>query len=243
MDINKEEQNEIEIDLRELFYHIKKYWYICVVTLLVGALGAAFYLWKIEVPQYQATAMIYMRDANTQISVSDLQLNSELSSDYMVILKSRPVLNRVISDLNLDMTYEQLNSSTSISTIEDTRIIKITVTNTNAQTAADLANQLVERGVDTVEEIESKQPYTVEKAVVNNNKINTSNKKVLLMGMLLGLVVGVGGLFIQFMLNDKIRSVDDVEKALGVPVLAGIGENKDLAKSSKGGRRKHHEVG
>ena len=61
------------------------------------------------------------------------------------------------------MTYDQLYNSTTISTIDDTRIIKITVTNTNAQIAADLANQLVDRGVDTVEEIESKQPYTVEK--------------------------------------------------------------------------------
>ena len=60
MDINNEEQNEIEIDLRELFFHIKRYWYIVVVSILVGVLGAAFYLWKIEVPQYQATAMIYM---------------------------------------------------------------------------------------------------------------------------------------------------------------------------------------
>lgn len=62
------------------------------------------------------------------------------------------------------MTYDQLYNSTTISTIDDTRIIKITVTNTNAQIAADLANQLVDRGVDTVEEIESKQPYTVEKS-------------------------------------------------------------------------------
>ena len=131
-------------------------------------------------------------------------------------------------------------NSTTISTIDYTRIIKITVTNTNAQIAADLANQLVDRGVDTVEEIESKQPYTVEKAVVDNNKINTSNKKVLLMGMLLGLVASIGGLFIQFMLNDKVRSADDIEKLLGVPVLAGIGENKELAKLNGG--RKHHET-
>lgn len=229
MDINNEEQNEIEIDLRELFFHIKRYWYIVVVSILVGVLGAAFYLWKIEVPQYQATAMIYMRDSNTQISVSDLQVNQELSSDYMVILKSRPVLNRIISDLGVDMTYDQLYNSTTISTIDDTRIIKITVTNTDAQIAADLANQLVDRGVDTVE-----------KAVVDNNKINTSNKKVLLMGMLLGLVASIGGLFIQFMLNDKVRSADDIEKLLGVPVLAGIGENKELAKLNGG--RKHHET-
>lgn len=229
MDINNEEQNEIEIDLRELFFHKKRYWYIVVVSILVGVLGAAFYLWKIEVPQYQATAMIYMRDSNTQISVSDLQVNQELSSDYMVILKSRPVLNRIISDLDVDMTYDQLYNSTTISTIDDTRIIKITVTNTNAQIAADLANQLVDRGVDTVE-----------KAVVDNNKINTSNKKVLLMGMLLGLVASIGGLFIQFMLNDKVRSADDIEKLLGVPVLAGIGENKELAKLNGG--RKHHET-
>ena len=224
MDINNEEQNEIEIDLRELFFHIKRYWYIVVVSILVGVLGAAFYLWKIEVPQYQATAMIYMRDSNTQISVSDLQVNQELSSDYMVILKSRPVLNRIISDLDVDMTYDQLYNSTTISTIDDTRIIKITVTNTNAQIAADLANQLVDRGVDTVEEIESKQPYTVEKAVVDNNKINTSNKKVLLMGMLLGLVASIGGLFIQFMLNDKVRSADDIEKTVYAYVQSQIDE-------------------
>lgn len=80
----------------------------------------------------------------------------------------------------------------------------------------------------------------LKKAVVDNNKINTSNKKYYLWECFLGLVASIGGLFIQFMLNDKVRSADDIEKLLGVPVLAGIGENKELAKSNGG--RKHHET-
>ena len=61
MDINNEEQNEIEIDLRELFFHKKRYWYIVVVSILVGVLGAAFYLWKIEVPISSNSNDLYER--------------------------------------------------------------------------------------------------------------------------------------------------------------------------------------
>ncbi len=229
---NKDFGNEpIIIDFGDFFHHIKNFIHIIILCVLLGGFGGAFYLWKIEVPLYQTSSMVYMRDSATTLSVSDLQLSSALSSDYTVILMSRPILETVIKDLNLDMTFEELYSKISISNISDTRILRITVTDVEPKRAADIANRLAEYGISSIEEIESKSPYMVERAVVNTNKTNISNSKVLTIGAVLGFVASLFGLFLVYILDDKVRTAEEIERILDVPVLVGINESKILMKT------------
>lgn len=228
----KELGNEpIIVDLSDFLHHMKSYIYVIVLCVLLGGFGGAFYLWKIEVPLYQTSSMVYMRDSATTLSVSDLQLSSALSSDYSVILMSRPILETVINDLNLDMIYEQLYGKIYISNIADTRILRITVTDEDPKRAADIANRLAEYGITSIEEIESKSPYMVERAVVKTNKINMSSSKVITIGAALGFVASIFGLFAMYILDDKVRTAEEIERILDVPVLVGINESKILMKA------------
>lgn len=228
----KELGNEpIIVDLSDFLHHMKSYIYVIILCVLLGGFGGAFYLWKIEVPLYQTSSMVYMRDSATTLSVSDLQLSSALSSDYSVILMSRPILETVINDLNLDMIYEQLYGKIYISNIADTRILRITVTDEDPKRAADIANRLAEYGITSIEEIESKSPYMVERAVVKTNKINMSSSKVITIGAALGFVASIFGLFAMYILDDKVRTAEELERILDVPVLVGINESKILMKT------------
>ena len=140
--------------------------------------------------------------------------------------------NRILfKDLNLDMTFEELYSKISISNISDTRILRITVTDEDPKRAADIANRLAEYGITSIEEIESKSPYMVERAVVKTNKINMSSSKVITIGAALGFVASIFGLFAMYILDDKVRTAEEIERILDVPVLVGINESKILMKT------------
>lgn len=238
MDIQTDQyDDEIEIDLKALFLHVKHYWYVVVITSLIGILCAGIYLWKFEVPQYEANSMIYMRGSKTSVSLQNLQIGSELTNDYEIILKSRPILEKVIKKLDLTMNYVELGQCIQISNPTNTRILKMTVTTDDAIMSKKIADTLASYGMDSIKEIDSKQPYLVENAIVNNQKVNTSPKIVFLMGLLLGCFVGVGALFVQFIANDKICSVDDVEKSLGIPVLAAVVESKVIKREKRNARK------
>lgn len=225
--------DEIEIDLKALLLHIKHYLYVVIITSLIGILCAGVYLWKFEIPQFQASSMIYMRGSKTAVSLQDLQIGSELTNDYEIILKSRPILEKVIQDLQLDMSYTQLGSLIQISNPENTRILKITVITNDAVMSKDIADAIAEYGMDSIKEIDSKQPYLVENAIVNNHKVNTSPKIIFLMGLLLGCLAGLSVLFIQFITNDKMSLTDDIEKTLGIPVLATVVESKVIQREKR----------
>ena len=135
------------------------------------------------------------------------------------------------------MSYVELGQCIQISNPTNTRILKMTVTTDDAIMSKKIADTLASYGMDSIKEIDSKQPYLVENAIVNNQKVNTSPKIVFLMGLLLGCFVGVGALFVQFIANDKICSVDDVEKSLGIPVLAAVVESKVIKREKRNARK------
>lgn len=128
--------NEMEIDLLELFrVWKKKLWLIILVTFLGGTVGFAFS--KIALtPMYTSTSMMYAVSKETTLtSLADLQIGSQLTQDYKVIITSRPVLEEVIGDLDLNISYEILKSKISINNPADTRILAITATDPDPQMA------------------------------------------------------------------------------------------------------------
>lgn len=131
------------------------------------------------------------------------------------------------------MSYTQLGSLIQISNPENTRILKITVITNDAVMSKNIADAIAEYGMDSIKEIDSKQPYLVENAIVNNHKVNTSPKIIFLMGLLLGCLAGLSVLFIQFITNDKMSLTDDIEKTLGIPVLATVVESKVIQREKR----------
>ena len=234
--LNKEiinEDQEVEIDLKALFLKMKALWYILVMGVLIGAIVMTLYSVFLKTPTYTSTAQIYLRGSSKSVSVADLQLNSALSNDYLIIFKRRDNMQKVINELNLEMTPEQLKGMINISNISDTRILQVSVTSTDPELSRDIANSAVEQGMDDIREIDSQEPYMVEKAIASSYPNGSSTLKMTVLGALAGLVIAMGAIFIKFVLSDNVQSVDDIENTIGVPVLAVVIEDKALKKKKK----------
>lgn len=221
------ENEELTIDLKGLLLKVKKYWYFILIGFLAGVLLGIMYK-AFSTPQYKASSLVYLRNGDSSISLQDLQIGSELTKDYEVIFKSRPNLEKVISKLNLDYTYEELNGMVTINNLTDTRILKVEVVSDDPKISKDIANEVVSYGMDSVREIDSQEPYLVEKAIQNNESISTSLIKLIAIGGLLGVLIALGIIFLRFTLSENIQSIEDVERSLNLPVLAVVMEDKGL---------------
>lgn len=242
--IQQELDDEIEIDLRDLLVSLKDHWWIILIGTIVGAvISITVTIFAIE-PKYTATSMVYMRGSgNTIASLSDLQIGSELTNDYSIIFTSRTLLTQTIKSLKLDMDYKDLQELITINNPKDTRILQVTVTYTDPKMACDIANSVVANGVKAAEEIDSKEPYMIDKAVVQNDIVSPSKLKNTTMGAIIGMVICMGFVVIRFILNDALQTSQDVEKYLELPVLCTIPESKtsQYDKPSDNERSRRHK--
>ena len=234
----KEENQEVEIDLKALFLKIRSLWYVVILGALTGIFVSVLYGKLMTAPMYSASSMVYLRSSSQSISLQDLQLGSELTKDYEIIFKSRPNLENVIADLDLDMSVGQLSGMIAISNPTDTRILQVSVTSEDPDLSASIVNEVVENGMQTVREIDSQEPYVVERAIPNTINVGTSLLHRAILGGLIGLVIAIGLISLRFILTDSITSVDDVEEVLGTPVLAVVVEDRNLSYAKKNNRRK-----
>ena len=141
----EERNEEIEIDLRELFYVLLgKIWIIILAAAMGFGIAVGWTIGFVK-PVYSSTSMLYVMSKSTSItSLTDLQVGSSLTQDYQVFITSRPVVDKVIEDLELDMTYESFVSNVSVETPTNTRFIYITVNSYDAYIAKTIVDKLTD---------------------------------------------------------------------------------------------------
>lgn len=228
--------NEEEIDLRELAHVLlNKLWAIllCMVVCAVAAFGGTK---AMITPQYTATSVIYILSTSTSItSLADLQVGSSLTADFIALSKSRPVVERVIEQLDLDTTYSELVNSVSISNPTDTHLLQISATNPDSELAAKIANAMTEAVKEQISEVmNTDKPNTVEKAIVPKLPSSPNVRKNTIMGGLLGAVAAAAVIILLHLMDDTIKNEEDVRKYLQLNTLASI----PLEKKRKESRRK-----
>lgn len=219
-----EDDDEIEIDLLELFYALRHRWWAILLALVIGAGAAGVYTKKLIAPHYQSTSMVYVLSKETMLaSLADLQIGSQLTKDYSVIIKSRPVLQEVIDKQNLAMTTDELGEMITIDNPKDTRILSITVEDIEPMRAKAIVDEVTKSASNYIGDImEMVPPKVIEDGVVAVKPSSPSVKKNAAVGGL-GLAVLVCGLIcLKTVLDDTIKSEEDIEKYLGLSVLAVI---------------------
>lgn len=159
------------INLRALLLHMRHYWYILLISLLVGLSGGYLYHEVISTPMYQSTSMVYLRSSKKDISLESLQLSTSLAADYQYIFVSRPNLKNVISSLNLKYDEDTLTHMISVDNPSNTRILKVSVTSASNQEAKKIADAIVEEGMKDIRKLDSQSPYLVEKGNLSNERI------------------------------------------------------------------------
>lgn len=234
----------ITVDMIGFIKKLKSLWYICVIGCLIGSLVGVLYYSVLSTPKYESTSMVYLRGSNKKLSLESLQLSTSLTQDYQIIFTSRPNLQKIIKDLDLSYSVEDLKKMITIKNPDETRILEVSTKSKNPKEAEKITNLLVSEGMDDIREVDSQEPYLIEKAIVNTKRVGLSLPIITILTALIGLFIVVDVEFIKYVINDSFTSSDDVENALNLPVLAVIAEDKSLAyaklESSNSRRRKHH---
>ena len=224
---------EDEIDLVELFYLLWGHAWQIILCLILGAGLALGYTKLLVTPLYQATSSIYIVSAsnNSVVNLTDLQIGAQLTADYQELILSRPLLEDVIRNLELTnaegepMSTNALKNMIAISNTADTRILKVTVTSSDPQESADIANELIDQACIYLPQImETEEPNLVEEAIPPTAKSSPSTARNVLIGGLLGACLACGVLVVRYLMNDTFVTPDDVAKYLGVQPLAVIPE-------------------
>lgn len=219
------------IDLFEVFQVIWHWlWLIVLVALACGTAAYAFS--KFVLPEeFESTTKIYVLDksgaggTNSQSTYSDLQVGMQLTKDYVELIKSRTVLEAVMKDNHLDQTYtyEQFAETVNVQTPADTRIVTITVTNHDPALAQKLADDIRKRsGELIIDTMQIDAVNTYEKANYPDRKSAPSCGRWAVVAALIGALAVSAIVIARYLLDDTIKTSDDVEKYLGLSNLALI---------------------
>ena len=218
--------DEIEIDLGEVFMLM---WHNLWLILLCAAIAAAgaFCVSKFAItPMYESTTKVYIidkKDNNSALTYSDMQLASQLTKDYAQLIKSRSVLDQVINNLELEDTYGTLNNRVAVTTPTDSRILAITVTDPSPLQAQVIADEIRTVASDQITEVMNIDAVnTVDYADLPKVPASPSIKKWTALGFLVGAFLCVAVLLIRFLLDDTVKTSEDVERFLGMSTLAMI---------------------
>lgn len=232
----QDKNDEIEIDLTEVIgLVIHRLWILIICAILAGVIGFAISYFLIT-PKFQSTTKIIVlnkQDSST-ITYSDLQLASQLTKDYEELITCRYVLEQVIEQCELEDTYEELYSRVTVENTKDTRIIGITVEDAspeNAQYIADNIREVAANHIQSVTDVAAVN--VVDYANIPTKKSSPSIKKWTAGGAAIGFLLALCAIIVEYILDDTIKSSEDIEKYLGYTTLALIPVMQPASKSSQ----------
>ena len=244
---NLQNNDEIEIDVLELFHVLLDKIWVIILAGAVAALAVVAATILFITPQYQSTTKMYVlskQDSNTLTS-QDMQTSLSLTKDYAELIKSRTVTEGVITQLNLDMTHEQLLSKMTVDSATDTRILSVSVRDADPYVACEIANAIRDVAANHIKNVmDIDAVNVVETANIPENKISPSIKKNGLVGGVAGVAIAIAIILITYLSNDTIKTQEDVERYLGLSTLGTIPmseadrKNKNKKKHKKQKRSK-----
>lgn len=235
-------EDEAEIDLLEILLVWKKRLWLILLAGIIGGGGAGAFSKFVLTPQYTSTAMLYVLSKETTLtSLADLQIGSQLTKDYQVIITSRPVLEEVIERVGLDIDYKKLRKKLKIDNPTDTRIITISIDDPDPATAKSIVDQLAHSSSDYIGELmEMVPPKLIEDGEVARRPTKPLSKRNAILGAAAMAALVCGILAMEVVLNDTVQAEEDVEKYLGLSILASVpGRERDAKEDRK---RKEKEV-
>lgn len=231
-----EDNDEIEIDLGEIFHLIMNRLLIIILSGMIVGLLAILGTMFLITPKYESTTKMYVlskQDSDT-LTNSDMQISTLITQDYAELIKSRTVTEGVIAQLGLETTHEKLLGKLTVDTPEDTRVISITVKDKDPYAARDIANAIRDVSADHIQKVmDIKAVNVVEQANIPTKKASPSLAKNGLIGGVLGVFLALAVILVIYFANDTIKTSEDVERYLGLSVLGNIPLTDKKKKSRK----------
>ena len=240
------QNDEVEIDIGHILSILwEKILLIIATGIIVGLAGFLVSKFLIT-PKYESETKLYVlnRANDSATTLSDVQLSTQLTKDYQILVTSAPVMNHVIKELGLNMKASELASTISVDTPSDTRVLQITVTSDDPKRAKDIADKVAQVSSKKICDImKIEQVNVIEEGSLSEEPAVDTVQKWTLIGLALGIVLSCAVIIIRSMLDDTVKTTEDVEKYFDLSTLAvipiseemddGLGKNKKSRKTKK----------
>lgn len=217
-----------EINIRDFLNYLKKYVLVIVVVSLVLIIGVFIYDKSIKKPLYTTYTTIILTKSNeaqtgTTITQNDILLNQKLVETYSKIIKSKLVLEQVISETGVTYTAEELSENVNVEAYENTEMLKISVTDQDPELAASIANSIAQVFSGEIAKIyQINNISVVDVAVTPEEVSNNTLKRDLLIALFISIFGTIGVVFVVYYFDDTVKLTDDLEEEIGMPVVAKV---------------------
>lgn len=235
--LQKHDNDEITIDLSELLRVLWSKLHIIILTGILVALFAYVGTKLFITPTYTSSTKVYVltrQNGNENITYTDLQTGTQLLKDYMELATSRPVLEQVIAELDLDIETEELQEMITTESQDDTRIFSISVECENPKKAKEIVDALREAVGSQITKIMAADAVnTVEEGNLPKEPSSPNLKRNVLVGGILGMLLAMTIIVCIYIMDDTIKTPDDVKDFLGLSVLTSIPIQEGVKKNKK----------
>ena len=240
----RHDDTEDSIDLIALFWRLVANLHYILLAALIGALIAFIWVNTSLTPMYKATSKLYIvSNNNAIIQMADLQIGTALISDYREVFATWEVSEMVRSSLNLPYSYSKLQSMLSVTNPNGSRVLYLTVTSSDPQEAADIANAFADSGRQFImQSMSTNEPNSFSVALVPSVPSSRGKTTYIIMGFLIGTLLAAAVVVTQFLLDDHPKTAEDIAACCGLPTLAVIpvikeespAQNRARARRKKG---------
>lgn len=235
-----ENKIELEVDVHSLLYYLKKKIAIILAVTAIFALVAfvisAFFI----APEYRASTRVYILNRSNEQNVvsSDFSISNYMIKDYAVLITGRNVTDKVVEKLGLEMSSGVLGSKISVSALDNTRVLQISVKDKDPQLAAQIANSVREEAAIQIKQIMDVDAVNlVYEAKIPTAPVSPNVREITLLWAAIGLLLAVGVFVVIFVTDDAIRTEEDAERYLGLATLGAIPVSNDLDTGIKKAKR------
>ena len=226
------------ISIKELFQTLKKrIWLIALITIIAAIISAVISFFVLT-PVYESKTQILVNQAKSDqqlYNATEVQTNIQLINTYNVIIKSPAILDKVKSELNLDRTVEDLNSQITVSSAKDSQVVEIIVQDPSPHVAARIANKTAEVFQTQISKIMNIDNVSVLSKAEVKGAVAPIKPQPLLniaIAIVVGLMVGIGLSFLLEYLDNTLKTEQDIENLLELPVMGVITTIKDVPKAT-----------
>lgn len=226
-----------ELDLKDIFNIFWSKKWLLILAIIIGAIMGVIYSMYIVVPKYSSSTTLLLSKpvsivdgqvVQESINQNDIALNQKLITTYEEIITSRSIIDMVNTNLQLDMTYEQLKNCIKVVSVKNTDVMRITVTTLNPETSALIADEIAKVFMSEIVKYYRIQNISVvDVAQIDDKPVNVNLIKDTAVFAMAFFVLAVIIIFLMYYFDVTIKTSEDIEKLSGVPVLSVIPKHND----------------
>lgn len=216
---------EETISLQELFKTIRKRLSLIAFITVIAITISGVVSFVILTPIYQSSTQILInqtKQETTSVNAQDIQTNLQLINTYNVIIKSPAILSKVIEKLNLDTTPINLNSQITVNSVENSQVVTVAVQDPNPRQAVEIANTIAsvfQEEIVKLMNVDNVNILAKAELAENPSPIKPNPKLNMAIAAVIGLMLGVGVAFLLEYLDTTMKTEQDIEELLGLPIL------------------------